>query len=293
METRFDIYQAVTDKIIEKMEQGIIPWQKPWMGGSNCAISYTSRKPYSWLNQMLLGEAGEYLTFNQIKALGGKVKKGAKSRMVVFYTSSNHTKKVEKDEETGEDKVVSVVTEYAFPVLRYYKVFHINDTEGIESKEESVSTSLTPIEDAEKVVKAYVEREDGLTVDVIKSASAYYSPAKDKVVVPELNQYESAEEFYSTLFHELTHSTGIKSRCNRGLEADAGFGSISYSKEELVAEIGSAMALNRIGIDCAKAFNNSVAYIQNWLETLRNDKKLIISASGKAQKAVEYIFGEK
>lgn len=122
---------------------------------------------------------------------------------------------------------------------------------------------------------------------------AFYTPTSDYIEVPCKEQYEHIEEFYSTLFHEMVHSTGHFKRLNR-LEsgASARFGSATYSKEELTAEIGSAMILNRLGIETEKTFKNSTAYVQNWLQVLRNDNKFIISASSKSEKAVKYIFNE-
>lgn len=292
---KVDVYDIVTEHIIAEMEKGIIPWQQPWCGGSEEAISYTSRKPYSLLNQMLLGKPGEYLTYKQAVALGGQVKKGAKGKMVVFYTMVNQKKVKEVDETTGEEtgKVKTVITDYGYPVLRFYTVFHLDDIEGLESKiEKDTSNTHDPIEEADRVANEYIEREEGLTLIVKNSNRAYYSPKKDEVVVPELAQYKVKEEYYSTLYHELTHSTGISKRCDRKIDSVAAFGSVSYAKEELVAEIGSAMALNRLGIDCEKAFKNSVAYLQGWLEALKNDKKMIVIAAGQAQKGVDYIFGK-
>ena len=293
---KVDVYDIVTEHIIAEMEKGIIPWQQPWCGGSEEAISYTSRRPYSLLNQMLLGKPGEYLTYKQAIALGGNVKKGAKAKFVVFYTMVNQKKVKEIDEETGEEtgKVKIVVTNYGYPVLRFYNVFHLDDIEGLESKiEKDTNNQHDPIEEADKVANDYVAREDGLSLIIRNSDRAYYSPKKDEVVVPELPQYKIKEEYYSTLYHELTHSTGIEKRCNRKIDSVAAFGDFSYSKEELVAEIGSAMSLNRLGIECEKAFKNSVAYLQGWLKALKDDKKMIVVAAGQAQKAVDYIFDGK
>ena len=113
------------------------------------------------------------------------------------------------------------------------------------------------------------------------------------VVVPKMSQYELIEEYYSTTFHELTHSTGHESRCNRKAETkNSHFGNKSYSREELVAELGSAMLCHFAGIDSDKAFKNSVAYIQSWLKALKNDNKMIVWASSRAEKASKYILGE-
>jgi antirestriction protein ArdC len=284
MEAKKSIYQIITNKFVEQLEQGIVPWHKPWsvVGSNEVAISYTTRKPYSLLNQMLLGwKSGEYLTFKQIQDLKGQVKKGAKSSMVVFYTPIKVT---EKDEVTGEE------IEKTIRCLKYYNVFHINDTIGIQSKvEETEATNdVSPIEEAENLIKGYLEREKTLTfINDKVSDSAYFSPSQDIVNVPCIKQYKVVEEYYSTTFHELTHSTLVESRCNR--KTNCVFGSEYYAKEELVAEIGSAMLCSLAGIESAKAFSNSVAYVQSWLRKLRNDSKLIVIASAQAEKAVKYI----
>ena len=118
----------------------------------------------------------------------------------------------------------------------------------------------------------------------------------DYVQVPTMEQFPKAEEYYSTLFHEMTHSTGHTSRLNRftGAAKAAAFGSEEYSKEELIAEIGAAALVNRCGIETRHSFRNSAAYLQSWIKALRNDNTLIIGAAGKAEKAVAYILtGEK
>ena len=283
-----NVYQIVTDRIIEQMSKGVIPWQKPWHGAVDGAVSYETGRPYSFLNQCLLGKPGEWLTFNQIKKLGGKIKKGAKSGMVTFVKT--YVKKGKGEVIEGED----AKDEMGF-VLRYYNVFHIDDCEGIPTKikKEREQSDLKPIELADKVANEYVEREDTLKMEVKLSNSAYYSPATDTVVVPQLDQYEVAEEFYSTLFHELVHSTGVSKRCDRGLNKVSSKHSDEYSREELVAEMGSAMLCNQLGIDNEKAFKNSVAYLQSWLNALKNDNRMIVWAASKAEKAVKYIRGLK
>ena len=296
-----NIYQMVTDKIVAEMEKGIIPWQKPWKrvkGGKPMdfnfggCISHTTGKAYSWLNQMMLGlRAGEWLTFKQCKEEGGSVKAGEKASTVVFWAFLDKT---EKDEETGEETTKKI------PYLKYYNVFHIDQCTGIKprfAEEKQVETTedvtevLDTIEEAENIVKAYFGRE-ACTLDVCDSNEAYYMPAFDKVVVPSMKQYDEKAEYYSMLFHEMTHSTGHKSRLNR-LEKRAAFGSENYSKEELVAEMGSAMLIATAGIDSEKAFRNSVGYLQGWLKALKDDAKLIVLAAGKAEAAVKYILNGK
>lgn len=193
--------------------------------------------------------------------------------------------KTETDE-NGEEK------KSTFPILRYYNVFHVSQIDGVEPKYTKIDMGHDPIESAEKVVKGYVDRDGKLKLSVQESDKAYYSPMLDTVVVPRMEQFKVAEEYYSTLFHELTHSTGHESRLSRlGDMGSVSLGNEEYSKEELVAEIGSATLMNHCGIEIEKTFRNSVAYIENWLSVLKNDRKFIVSASSKASKAVELILG--
>ncbi|MBR3379284.1 MAG: hypothetical protein IKG72_04010 [Bacillus sp. (in: Bacteria)] len=136
-----------------------------------------------------------------------------------------------------------------------------------------------------------MERE-GVTLKVVHGDKACYSPTTDTVTMPMPEQFKNNEEYYSTLFHELTHSTGHQKRLNR-ITKNAAFGDESYSAEELVAEIGSASILATLGIENDKTIRNSTAYIQNWLKALRNDKHLIITASARAEKAIKLILGIK
>ncbi|MBP3646969.1 MAG: DUF1738 domain-containing protein [Clostridia bacterium] len=271
-----DIYKEVTDRIIAQMENGIIPWQKPWIASATC-VSHATGKPYSLLNQMMLGRAGEYVTFKQCQQEGGKVKKGEKASMVVFW------KWVEQeDEETGEVKQV--------PFLRYYNVFHIDQCEGLTAKHmPQMPATANADQKAEAMIEEYIQR-SGVRLKHQEGDRAFYTPAADCVTLPLLAQFAETAEYYSTAFHELTHSTGHHSRLNR-LEKVAFFGTEAYSKEELVAEIGAAALVNAAGLETANSFRNSTAYVQNWLSVLKNDKRFIVSASGKAEKAVNLILG--
>ena len=283
-----NIYQMVTDRIIAEMQKGIIPWQRPWNGGE-CCISHTTGKPYSWLNQLMLGgKVGEWLTFKQCKAEGGNVKRGEKGSPVVFWSFND--KKV-KDIDDDGNEVIRII--HGHPFLKYYTVFHIDQCEGIKPKfdKELKVYDNDPIEAAENIVKTYFDRE-ACTLNVYQSAKAFYSPSTDSVTVPQMSQYEVKEEYYSTLFHEMTHSTGHETRLARIVKV-AAFGSENYSKEELVAEMGAAMLVSTAGIECEKAFRNSIGYLQGWLKALSNDNKLIVLAAGKAEAAVKYILNGK
>lgn len=277
-----NVYEMVTERIIAELEKGVIPWEKPWTGVRSGAYNRVSKRPYSLLNQMLLKHTGEYATYKQWQDLGGQVKKGEKSEIVVFWKIFEAE---ETNKDTGEKETKKI------PLLRYYNVFHISQVEGVEPlAPEQLNDEVEPIEEADKIITDYITREH-IEFTECRSNEAYYSPSQDAVVVPMKEQYKVINEYYSTTFHELTHSTGHKNRLNR-LEtgAVAAFGSETYSKEELVAEIGSASLMNLLGIETVKTFRNSAAYIQSWLQVLRNDNKFIVSASSKAEKAVNYIL---
>ena len=280
---KFNIYEEITNRIIEQLENGVIPWHKPWSGITSGAYNRVSKKPYSLLNQMLLKHDGEYATYKQWSDLGGKVKKGEKSEIVVFW-------KIMQVEEANKD---GKVEKKSIPLLRYINVFHVSQVDGVEPKN-SKPIEHKPVEEAEKIKNGYVEREN-ITIKEVVTNDAYYSPMMDFIQVPCKEQYNDIMEFYSTLFHEMIHSTGHKDRLGRlntGVKL-ASFGTEEYSKEELVAEIGSAFLMNHIGIETIKTFNNSAAYIQSWLKVLKNDNRFIVSASSKAEKAMKYILGVK
>lgn len=216
------------------------------------------------------------------------MKAGEKSRFVVFWKWLDKIETVENEDGEQEQKIKRI------PYLTSYAVFHVDQTEGIEKKfnNEPVRYEHDTLENAEAVIANYVSRE-GLTLKIENGERAFYRPSQDLVQVPELAQYKIAEEYYSTLFHELTHSTGHAKRLNReGVSGFHYFGDENYSKEELIAEIGSAFICQMLGISCDKAFENSVAYIRGWLKALKNDKKLIVAAAAKAEQAVDFIMNK-
>jgi len=270
-----DIYKMITDKILAQLEAGVIPWKKCWQGSE--PINYVTRKPYNGVNLLLLPYGGEWLTFKQTKDKGGHVRKGERGSMIVFYKQLESV-----DEDTGKVK--------KYPMLRYSTVFHISQVDGIESKLEAVQDNdIEPIQAAENTFNDYVAR-SGVKVQFVKgSNSAHYSPTSDQITMPMIEQFTTAEEYYSVLFHESAHSTGHSSRLNR-LTESAAFGSNSYSKEELTAEIAACMTLSKIGIEVQEVFENSVAYIKGWSKKLKEDKKFIVQASSQAQKATNLIL---
>lgn len=292
--SKFNVYQMIADKIIEQMAKGIIPWQRPWTGVADGAVNYVTRKPYSLLNQMLLGKPGEYLSHKQVEELGGTVKKGAKSSIVTFYkqivVAGKDGETATTPDETDKERLI--------PLLRFYHVFHIDDCEGIETKikPDAEPVEHEPVKEAEDIISGYLKAEPSLKFHNDKPSNrAYFSPTTDEVVVPMMSQYSDVEEYYSTTFHELTHSTLMPSRCDRKAEqaGPMSFGSPEYSREELVAEMGAAMLVNQCGMESDKAFKNSVAYVQGWSSKLKDDPKAIVWAASRAEKAARYIQGER
>lgn len=278
-----NVYELVTNRIIEQLENNIIPWEKPWSGTIDGAFNRVSKKPYSILNQMLLKYDGEYATFKQWQELGGHIRKAEKSEIIVFWKMYP----IKEKQDDGTEIIKTI------PLLKYINVFHISQVDGVEPLKQKVTHDIEPIDKAEKILNDYWNREN-ITIEHVKGDKAFYSPMFDKIQLPLFEQFKQSEDYYSTAFHESVHSTMKTSRCNRQEDRKGkvvSFGSEEYSKEELVSEVGSAQLMNMVGIETTKSFRNSTAYIQSWLKVLRNDNKFIVSASSKAEKAVNYILG--
>ena len=277
----FDIYSMISDRILAELETGVIPWDRPWTGCAEGAFSGATGRPYSLLNQMLLRKPGAWFTWPEIQKRGGHVKKGEKASFVVFWKQVAVN---DQDPATGETKKKLV------PMLRYFNVFHIDQVEGLQLDKTPAPAAVKEHPGAMKIIAEYIAKNAPLRLENESlSNEAYYSPVFDKIVVPTMNQFTDQAEYYSTVFHEMTHSTGHKSRLNR-LSSTAHFGNESYSKEELVAELGAAALCNISGVETKKQFRNSAAYIQGWLGALRNDKTMIVKAAGAAAKAVDFIL---
>ena len=279
-EDGFDIYQVVTDRVIELLEKGTVPWHKPWVGGeSNWPTNYVSKKKYRGINVWLLSSYGYespyWLSFKQATDLGGTIRKGEKSAMVTFW---KRIAVYEKDADGRKQRKF-------IPLLRYYRVFNIEQTEGIEfPKPEPRTPDFDPIVEAEKIVEGMPNRPP----IQIGGGVAAYQPTLDIVKMPDRERFDGEQQYYAALFHELVHSTGHKSRLAREGSNGNGFGGTGYAKEELVAEMGAAFLSAQAGI-LDRVVDNSAAYIQNWLGALRNDRKLVVQAAGAAQRASDYI----
>jgi antirestriction protein ArdC len=276
-------HEIITDQIIQQLQSGVVPWRKPWI--SQEPTSLATLKPYRGINVLLLASQGYasryWLTFNQAKNLGGHVKQGEHSSLVTFWKRSPYKRKNEK---TGEDE-----TRNGF-LLRYYRVFNLEQTEGIAEKFglQNPDKRVPSIEKCEEIVAKMP-----LAPRREQSNAAWYRPLTDTVGMPNRDTFHSSEEFYSTLFHELAHSTGHPTRVGRdGIENINAFASESYSKEELIAEMSSAFLCGVTGIAPA-TITNSASYLQSWIARLKGDSRLLISAASHAQKAANYILGRK
>ncbi len=281
-----NVYQIITDRIIKTLETGVIPWHKPWDSTRGMPRNFVTKKPYRGINVFLLSnhsfKSPYWMTFNQISGLGGSVKTGSKATPVIFWKLLKQNDELINPE--GEDKDTKGGN--SIPLLRYYNVFNIEQTNGISIPEEPIRT-FNPIEECEKIVSAMPNRPE-----IQHSGNkAFYSPQKDFVNMPLQDSFYSREEYYSTIFHELTHSTGHKSRLSRpGVTNFHQFGDTNYSKEELVAEMGAAFLCAISGIE-NRTVDNSAAYISSWMKQLQNDHKLLIHAAAQAQRAVDFIVG--
>lgn len=273
-------YEVITNRIIELLEQGTVPWQQPWNGEQAHPRNLVSDKKYRGINAFLLGatayESPYWLTYKQAKSRNGHVRKGEKGFPCIYW---NWVERL--DEETGEiDKK---------PFLRHYTVFNVTQCESVNYPE--LETTIHEHERIEKCEQIVREMPNPPNIQ-LDSTVASYHPSSDTVRMPALARFESAEEYYSTLFHELAHSTGHKSRLDRqSIKGQIVFGSKTYGNEELVAEMGATYFCGHAGIE-NKTIDNSAAYIQGWLTKLRANKTLVIKAAGQAQKAVDYVLGE-
>jgi len=285
MATKMNVYEIVTGRIEELLNQGVIPWQKPWKPEAGEHRNLISQKPYRGINVFLLSAMGYgspfWLTFNQVKQIGGKVKKGAKGTPVIFW---KWLIKVQ-EEESGETRTVKI------PVLRYYTVFNIEQCEDIPADKipalEDAADEKSPIEAAQTIIDNMPQ------LPSIKHGGnkACYSPFLDVVAMPEFEQFDRPEFYYNVLFHELAHAAGHHSRLDRKEVVHVQpFGSEDYSKEELVAEMTAAYLCGVTGIE-QTTITNSAAYIQSWLRELKNDRKLVVLAAAAAQKAADFIQG--
>jgi antirestriction protein ArdC len=272
------VYEIVTEQVIAQLEQGVAPWRKPW--SCNLPCNLVSQKAYRGMNVFFLATQGYesryWLTFDQCAKLGGRVKAGSKSTFVTFWN-------------IGTERVNPKTGRESKPfLLRYYRVFNLGQTEGIDLPravfERNKRSEFEAIETAETLAEAMPN-----PPTFEHSDHAWYSPLQDRIGMPARSLFHSPAEYYSTLFHELAHSTGHANRLLReGFDKPSQFGTESYSKEELVAEMTSAFLCGLSGIE-RETVPNTAAYLRSWIGRLKADSRLLITAASAAQKAADHI----
>jgi len=287
---QMDVYAIVTEKIINLLEQGVVPWRKPWIS-TGLPSNLVSKKHYRGVNYFLLSAtkyvSPYWLTMRQANQVGGHVSKGEESTIVVFWKVEDLMQSSENlDTEENDNK-----NRRRF-LLRYYRVFNLEQCElpkAVLDKLPKVDTQEhTPINACAEIIGCMPNAPE------IQHAGskAFYSALNDRVTLPPPELFTSAEEYYASGFHELIHSTGHQKRLAREsiLEA-APFGSPTYSVEELVAEMGAAYLCAESGISPA-VIENQAAYVAGWLKKLRDDRKLVVHAAAQAQRAADYVLGK-
>ena len=280
-----DVYQIVTNRIITLLEQGTIPWQKPWIE-PGIPMNLLSKRPYRGINLWLLlslnYERNLFLTWDQLKKIGGSVKQGEHGHVVVFWKTLKKNADMEEEERKKN-----------IPLLRYYKVFNIEQCKDIPENLVELKTERHQEHDRLLQCEQIIERMPSRPDIKHKEQKAFYDIERDYINMPRKKSFKTIESYNCTLFYELVHCTGHKKRLNRpSFNEMAKFESEQYSIEELVAEMGAAYLCSLTGIG-HRVIENSAAYIAEWLKKLMNDKKFIIRAAGNAQKAVDYILNVK
>jgi len=278
--SKFNIYDHITELFVKSLEKGVVPWQKTWRTGMPRSL----RQEYRGVNRfmlLLVAEDREYvsnlwLTWNDVQRLGGKVKPHSRSALVTYFKVLQFAGQEEDDDPRR------------VPMLRYYKVFNADVVERLP-----ITTVPTPVEEhqaAGDILKGY---RNAPRVLHRMSANPRYRPGPDVMELPPAGQFNDVPAYWQTMFHELVHSTGHSSRLKRWTEGyDHAFGSEDYSKEELIAELGSAFLMNRVGLESETTHENSAAYLGSWLRVLKADNRFVYQAASKAQRAVDYIRGE-
>ena len=290
-----DLYQEVTDKIMGLLEKGVAPWRQTW-SSYGLARNYVSGKTYNGINKILMNNTSHpipyFLSFKQVKALNGMVKKGAKGEQVFFFSAfyKDDNNKTISEEEAKALKAAGKKFK-KLTTLRYFNVFNVADVENIESHIPEVELKENEqIEKCEGIIK---EMPNCPEIKNINANEAYYNALKDFINMPDIKQFNNSAEYYVTLFHETIHATGHKDRLNRkGITEPNKFGSIPYSQEELIAEMGASFLSAEVGINFSEIVENNAAYLQGWLNKLKEDKRFIFRTAGKAQQATKYILGK-
>ena len=266
-----ELFEQITNSILSEIENGKLVWRRPWKQG--LPANYISKQVYQGINFLLLCldnvSQPFYLTFLQAKQKELHIKKGAKGRQIIFYKMLSNFRQNNKGE----------LEDDSFPMLRYSYVFNLDDIEGCEIPTPTLSAPSELLQNIISIHNPTIEN---------NTTRCYYSQDRNLISTPAVNSFTSEEEYFSSLFHELVHWTGHKSRLNRQLTHD--IKDDDYSFEELIAEIGSSYLCGLCGIE--NTLNNSAAYLNGWLKIGKMDKTFIPKAAIQAQKAVNYLINK-
>lgn len=283
---RKEITERLTDRMLAQLEAGTAPWRKPWTGDGGMPASISTGRPYrgyNWfavsLDAMEKGFASRWWgTYKQIDKYGGKVRKGEKATPVIFWKILKREEKVS----SGETLTKSI------PMMRYYNVFNVEQADGLELPPRFRPVEREPLEVPAACGVALDAYKDRPEVRHDGGDRAFYRPDTDKIHLPKESAFESPEAYAETLFHELVHSTGHQKRLDRFETGATRFGCEEYAKEELVAEMGATLLASILGVEIDE--NQPAAYVASWLQKLKDDRSLLISAAQQAQKAVDLIL---
>jgi antirestriction protein ArdC len=282
---RRDHYQELTDKIVAALEAGVAPWRRPWdpnaCGGSTAPVNAATGHRYRGVNLFVLGmsplavasDDPRWCSYRQAAARGWQVRMGEKATPVYFY------KPIEIEDKTGDgDRETRRI-----PMLRVFSVFHASQIDGAPALAPPAATKTVPerIQDVEVIVEA-----SGVAVR-IGGDRAFYSPALDVIQMPPDEAFLGPEQRAAVVLHELSHATGHPTRLSRDLSGS--FGSASYAKEELRAELTSVAVGSIIGLPCD--IPNHASYLQSWIDVLKQDRREIFRAAAEAQRMADYILG--
>lgn len=304
---RVDVYQLVTDRVIEGLKEKGLKWFKSWTdkyGNHLAPINRATGKEYRGINIFLLNsmavwkgyEANEWVSFKQAQDLGGSVKKGEKSTETVYWIISykynptgkyyRNKKELEQDGLKESDKGVQ-----KFFTPKIWRVFNIEQCEGISPMR--VAKKFEPKTENQIIDEAQAIFDNMSQKPVLRHGGngAYYMPNAHVINMPEIETFVSSDDYYHVLFHEMIHSTGHEDILNRKTLVEShGFGSENYSKEELVAEIGAEFLSSIVGLNPKSDEKNSQAYINGWVKELTDHPKMVLQASQQSTKAVEFIL---
>lgn len=277
----------IAAKFIEKLENNIIPWVKPWEHWTSWSRS--TGNYYRGVNILLLS-GGEFATFKQIKEAGGKVNKGAHAEQIVNYTE--YSRKVSDISSLTPAELERVYTDEDGQLrikcksVRYYNVFRLDNTDLKQKHDKTAGKThkWDALEQAEKIIKAYTE---AAGIDINHGSNKAFATGDIEVTLPMREQFASAAAYYSTMFHELTHTTATaQGRDLSGYHKS----NKERAREELVAEIGAAYIMSYLGIDTDFTESNSAAYAKSWAANLKDDASAILYAAPKAIDAAEQII---